>query len=454
MSKNSQPPKGFFTRSMKLISMATRVASQEMSQKVFGGEEGSESQVKTRVAQAKAITEVLSQLKGAAMKSGQLLSLDASDFLPPEAAEVLAQLQNSAEPMDFEIVKEQIIDDLGEEKLKLFENLSEEAEAAASIGQVHSAHYKGEKLAVKVQYPGVADSIESDLSLLRKIAKSFSTMYGKSVDLAPTFAEIERVLINEADYTKERANLERYRHFVGNDPDYVVPRSIPELSGKKVLSMTWEEGHHLGTWIRRKPNKEDKERIGAIVLDLFCKEFVDWGFVQTDPNFANFLITNDSRKVILIDFGATLEYSETFRREYAQILLDLTSNDSEKMFKSVVEFELLDERESDETKEKFKKMLQVSLSPFSKDLQPFDFTDVDFEKDTRQAAIEFSKSLKYSAPPRKVLFLHRKLGGIFNLMKKLDIRLDLMPYWERMTAPAQNSYQFKTPSDPPLEQIQ
>jgi aarF domain-containing kinase len=135
-----------------------------------------------------------------------------------------------------------------------------------------------------------------------------------------------------------------------------------------------------------------------------------------------------------VDFGATLEYTREFRNGYAGLLRDLRHENADHIFKSAVKFGLLDPRESEEARQAFKTMIEVSLEPFDSRRQPFDFTNRDFEKRTRDANIAFSRTLVYSPPPRQLLFLHRKLGGIFNLVKKMKVNLDLRSYWELMTA--------------------
>lgn len=404
--------------------MATKVAAKE----VFG----------TRIEQAKIIVDHLSHLKGAAMKAGQLLSLESSDFLPPEAIEILSKLQSEAKPADTRLMKEVLLRELGKDKYGHIREFSDAPVAAASIGQVHRATLHGEPVAIKIQYPGVAKSIDSDLAILKSLAQSFIKVSGKKFELDETFAEIRDVLKNETNYLLERENSERYRAALENYQEYIVPRTYPEYSTERVLTMSYEEGVPLSKWISTRPSQKARTRITQLVLELFCREFVATGLVQTDPNFGNFLIreTQDphSPQLVLLDFGATLSYSKEFRQGYARLLKDLATNDVKTIFQSAVNFGLLDPRESDEAQIAFKNMISISLEPFNPEKQPFHFADVSFEKRNREANLAFSKALVYSPPPKKLIFLHRKLGGIFNWAKKMGVTLDLRPYWQQMTA--------------------
>lgn len=414
-------------RSAKLFGMTGRMALQSLT-----GALTARTKSFTRVQQAEVLVEALSELKGAAMKAGQLLSLDSSELLPPEAIAVLGKLQNSAEPMDFDVIENVLQKELGP-KLEQIEDLSRAPIAAASIGQVHRAIYEGRDIALKVQYPGVANSIDADLAVLKKVAQGFVKISGKSIPLEKTFEELKRVLLLEVDYLVERQNLQRYRESAQTHSDYVVPLDYPELCTNQILAMSFEVSDPIIQWLESKPSLDRRRAMARRILRLFCLEFIDWGLVQTDPNFANYHVRAGTDQLVCLDFGATLGYDLEFRRNYADLLLRLKKGSATEIFDAAVNFGLLSEKESRETQLAFKEMIQVSLEPFSSKKQPFDFSNKDFEKRTREANYRFSRQLQYSAPPHKILFLHRKLGGIFNLVKRLDVQLDLLPYWEWMT---------------------
>ncbi len=421
--------------------MASRVAAHEIGSRVLPAD--TQKKIETRIEQARVIADSLSHLKGAAMKAGQLLSLDTSDFLPPEAIEILSRLQARATPTRTADIRAVLERELGAAKLNRLKNFSEHPHASASIGQIHTAELAGRKVAIKVQYPGVADSIDSDLAILRRLAGGFIAVSGKKFSLDDTFSEIREVLTQEVDYNVERSHLERYRDLLAARRSYIVPQSYAEFSTSRVLTMSFEDGLPIMEWSRLPSTQaEDREYIARLVLDLFCMEFSEWGLVQTDPNFGNYLVRADAsqsaarlrgQSLVCLDFGATLTYSNEFRKGYARLLNTLASNDTETIFRGAVEFGLLDQRESAEAREAFKDMIQVTMEPFHPDRQPFRFSDPDYERRTTAANRRFTRALVYSPPPRKILFLHRKLGGIFNLVKRLGAEIDLRPYWQKMS---------------------
>ena len=429
--------KSFASRSIKLLGLAAQVGREELTQSLKekfnrGMEEMAPGRLKTRIEQAKLIAESLSQLKGAAMKAGQLLSLDASDFFPPEAIEILSKLQGKAEPVPWAEMREVVVSDLGEEKLSQLEDLQKTAAASASIGQVHKAKLFNEEVAIKIQYPGVADSIDSDLKILKTMAQGLATVAGKKMSLEELFKELADVLKQEADYELEFANMEKFRNLASGIPELIVPIPVASHSAKHVLTMSWENGVTITDWLKSQPTMKDRETVARLILDLYCKEFFEWGLVQTDPNFGNFLVQTDPLKLVLLDFGAALAYTSEFRREYVALLQTLATLDRQKIVRAFVDFGLMDPRESDEAKELFFELLTLSLEPFQPSKQPFKFKDDDYAKRSREVGQRFTQSLKYTPPPRKILFLHRKLGGIFQLLKKMDVQLDVSPYWNRM----------------------
>lgn len=442
------------SRSLKLFGLAARIGTSEIAQSVKAklwkaSDELTAGKLNARLDQARWIAENLSQMKGAAMKVGQLLSIDAGDYFPPEAMAILAKLQSSAEPVDFEIVRKVLVEDIGEKKLGDFEDLSIIPDAAASIGQVHRAKLNGKPVAIKVQYPGVAESIDSDLAILKRVAKSFLGASGRDMDMKPLFAEFQRVLEQEADYHAELLLMKEYAQRIQETrakenkplwdsspgPLYRVPIAIESHSGQRVLTMSWEDGVGIDTWLKSRPSLERRARVANALLDLFCQEFFEWGLVQTDPNFANFLIGPDDA-LVLLDFGATLRYEDEFRGKYRNFLKAMGSLDVDKIIREGEAFGLISPKETAETKKLFAELLINSVEPFFASKQPFQFDDSDYAKRTREIGTKFGRSLKHSPPPQRILFLHRKLGGIFNFVKKLDVKLDLTPYWQKMVGDA------------------
>lgn len=429
-------PTGLWTRSRSVLALTAGVARHELGHQVRARLAWSDklglSELRARVEQAKLVAESLGRLKGAFMKAGQLVSIDASDLLPPEATEILSSLQQQAEPVDFGTIRGVLELELGVERLEALTDLEQRPAASASIGQVHRARAFGVPVAVKIQYPGIAASIDADVALLEKLAGSWLAISGREIDLAGIFDELRTILHLEADYVRERACLERYGALVGGDVRFEVPRSVPSLSTSKVLTMSWEEGVPLGEWVRSAPARAERVRFAKALLDLYCMEFFQWGVVQTDPNFGNFLVRPDTQTIVLLDFGATVEYEPAFRAQYIELLRAVDTGVPDRIIDAGVAFELLDPRESSVTRGLFVEMLISSAEPFQRRGQPFAFRSADYAARSQSVVKRFTRSLRFSPPPRRLIFLHRKLGGLFQLLKRLDVELDLSPYWEQM----------------------
>jgi len=427
-----------WSRSKSVLAMAAGVASKELKHRLRSGlastaERVASSELRTRIEQAALLADNLGRLKGAFMKAGQLLSLDASDFLPPEASDILTKLQGQAEPIDFAVIRGVLEAELGDSLARL-DALEEAPAAAASIGQVHRARVDGRLVAVKVQYPGIAESIDADIGLLEKLGTSWLAMTRRPIEIHQVFEELRSILHLEADYERERYYLERFAERLESEPRFEVPSALPDLSTKRVLTMTWEEGTPLGAWISRGQPLAQRESIGRALLELYCLEFFEWGMVQTDPNYGNFLVRPDNHTLCLLDFGATVEYEPDFRARYVDILRTVANGDPCAIVDAAIAFELLDPREPTEVRELFVAMMKSSMEPFERAKQPFVFRDADYAVRSRDVGMAFARSLRFSPPPRRLLFLHRKLGGLFQLLRRLDLSLDLAPYWERMVA--------------------
>ncbi|CAN5897470.1 AarF/ABC1/UbiB kinase family protein [soil metagenome] len=435
---SSAPPTSLWSRSRSVLALAAGVAGHELRHEVrarlTSADKLGVSKVRARVEQAKLIAESLGRLKGAFMKAGQLLSLDASDLLPPEATEILSKLQGRAEPIDFAVIRGVLERELGLEGLRELADLDPEPAASASIGQVHRARAFGMPVAVKVQYPGIAESIDADIALLEKLGTSWLSLTGRDIDVAGTFAELREILHLEADYVRERSYLERFGALVAEDPRFEVPLAIPSLSSSRVLTMSWAEGTPLADWVRSAPPRDERVAFASAILDLYCQEFFQWGLVQTDPNFGNFLVRPAERRIVLLDFGATVEYDVGFRARYVELLRAVATGERRRILEAGVDFELLDPRESAETRELFVDMLVSAAEPFERRNQPFVFRNAEYAARSQEIVKRFTRSLELSPPPRRLIFLHRKLGGIFQLLKRIDVEIELSPYWEQMVA--------------------
>ncbi len=384
-----------------------------------------------RRAQAEALVRGLGQLKGAAMKVGQLLSLDSGDILPPEVARAMASLQSGAEPVSLDVMRKVVLEDLGTSGLEALGGFSEDPAAVASIGQVHRAWVEDEAVAVKVQYPGIAEAIGTDLALLRTLVDGSLALAGKKVPTGPLFEELVAVLEREADFVAERSAMDDIRGRLAGDSRFRVPRSVPHLCSRRVLTMEWVDGQPFEAWIASNPAEGARAAVAEALLDLYVLEFFEWGLVQTDPNPGNFLILEGGR-LGLLDFGSTRSFEPDFRLRYRDLLSVAESGGREDIMRALTAFGLLDERESERVKFGFVELMRLALEPFSPSAQPFRFAAWDGQQRVRALALELASGLEFTAPPREILFLHRKLGGMFQLLRRMEVTVDLVPYWVRI----------------------
>ena len=405
-------------------SIVTREVTDRVKQTVL---KHGDERLQTRMKQAEELVEVLGQLKGAAMKAGQLLSLEISDLLPPEVSQVLRQLHDRAPPADIKVILEMIEGDLGDKASRL-ENLSDEPIASASIGQVHSATVDGKKVAVKVQYPGVKGSIDTDLKLLRKLTETALSVSGKKIDLGPFFEALRESLANEVDYRKEAESLIVYKQAIASDI-YIVPDVYTELSGEHVLTMSFEEGARINDWLQRDLSQAQRDHFGHLVVQLVLDELFKHGLVQTDPNYGNFLYRQGPGQLVLLDFGATKSYTPEFRERFKKLLILAYNRDREGVLKCLIEYEFLDERESDEVKDILVNMVEHVIATFREENQPFSYNNPQLLETLRSSSADLIKQAKFSPPANEMVFLNRKLGGMFHLLKEARAQINLHEYW-------------------------
>lgn len=424
--KRTDIPTSTTSRAARLMMMAGQLATQEVTRRVRRAFDEKADQV-ARIQQAVTLVKDLGKLKGAAMKAGQILALEARDYLPDEVVQVLEQLQASAPPMPMETVKEILQRELGGnfEQLK---SISQKPVAAASIGQVHRAEVAGQPVAIKIQYPNIRDTIESDIRMLNKVLNGAGLLLRKETDFSALLHELSETFLLESDYLKEAENAIAYRKFATPFPQYVIPRILENLSTSYVLTMEYADGKTLPDWMRSdNPSVEERMQIGKWILELYTREFCEWGLVQTDPNLGNFLVHD--HKLVLLDFGATKSYDLSFRKKYARLVMAIYHKDREALRDVSHEMQLIDPREGEEAHDIFRRLVEASMSPLT--VESFDFKNKDYIQNVRVLTRELMKILKYSPPPKDLIFLHRKLGGIFQMLKVLEVTLDLREYISR-----------------------
>lgn len=426
-SKNEgKVPQSALARASRLLLSGVRIAGQEVAGRVAQAvnERPEARQIAQKVRQTRELVETLKQLKGAAMKAGQMLSVEFGDLLPPEVTAVLRQLHDSGSFMPLDQVRFILGRELGRDQLSLLEDLSPHPIAAASIGQVHRAILDGQEVAVKVQFPGIAASIDSDLAVLRRIAGIYLTAAGKNIALDAAFAELTEGFKREVDYRLEAASLERYRAAVTN-PAFVVPRVFREFSTERVLTLSYEHGTKLNDWLGGKPTTDQVQAFAELIVTLLVDEFFVNGIVQTDPNYGNFLYRPKVNQLVLLDFGATNEYAAAFRRDVLALMLAAVAGDEAELMRMTFDLDMLDRREPQPVVDAFLHMMRHIAAMFAPQNQPFEFGDLEYLKKVRESVIAFATVVQFSPPAKQVIFLNRKLGGMFHLLKDAGAAVDL-----------------------------
>jgi len=425
-------PTTVFGRAAKLMGTGAKMLGREILSGVESrfGDNPEFKKAKVRVQQAQDLVDSLSHLKGAAMKAGQLLSLEMSDLLPPEVVEVLRQLHDNATFLPAADIKGILLKELGPEKFGRLQNLSDTPIAAASIGQVHRATLDGIEVALKIQYPMVAESIDTDLILLKKILNGALAVRGRNISFDAVFDELAKGLKVETDYRQEATALKKYRDLLTTYPKYVVPQVFEEFSTGRVLTLSYESGQRLNQWIKKPATAERKRLFAKQVLDLLMLEIFGFGVVQTDPNYGNFLVRDEGETLVLLDFGAVREYTPEFRMSLYELLASAVEGQREKFLALSVAQGFLDERESSAVKEQFYVMMGNIGAMFKKENQPFCFNDSRYLSSMREQALAFANNVRHTSPAHQIIFLNRKLGGMFHLLKDLDCRMDLSDYWQ------------------------
>lgn len=389
----------------------------------LGGVAPSAGHILLSGANGRRLAKRLASMRGAAMKLGQLLSLEAEDLLSAEVAEALAQLRDNADAMPRDQLMQVLERAYGHDWRARFSDFDEEPIAAASIGQVHAAtSLDGRELAVKVQYPGVASSIDSDIDNLAAAFRLARILPGE-LDFDPLVAEAKRQLRSEADYALEAGHLRRYHALMADEPDVVVPAVDEELSSPRVLAMGRLRGVPLEDLCS--PQYEDGERDAAasLLMRLTLREVLEFGFVQSDPNFANYMRLDDGR-LGLLDLGAGYAIPGWLQDGYASLLRAALDADYDGICDGVTRIGFVSESDGDAARKAVGDVVWLATEPFRANA-PYDFATSDLATRARNAGTALVIEHGHlRPPPPQALYVQRKLGGIFLLCIRLRARVD------------------------------
>jgi predicted unusual protein kinase regulating ubiquinone biosynthesis (AarF/ABC1/UbiB family) len=380
---------------------------------------------------AEDIYDGLKNLKGSALKVAQMLSMD-KNIMPKAYVEKFSLAQFSVPPLSAPLVRKTFKKYLGEYPEAIYDSFTPDSVNAASIGQVHKATKDGKNLAVKIQYPGVAESISSDLAIVKPFAIKMFNLQGK--DSERYFKEVELKLLEETDYELEIEQGIAISQACVDIPNLKFPKYYPELSSKKTITMDWMEGEHLSEFTAHNTDRKEGDKLGQALWDFYMFQMHGLRQVHADPHPGNFLIDKE-RNLIAIDFGCIKKVPDSFYFPYFELSVpDIIDNPvlfSEKMY----QLEILRKDDSPKEIAYFTELFHGLLSLFTKPFHGafFDFSDDDFfeqiaelgEKLTKDSQL---KKMNGNRGSEHFIYINRTFFGLYNLLHDLKARVDTNNY--------------------------
>ena len=369
------------------------------------------------------LTNQLAKLRGAAMKIGQLISMDTGDFLPPDLALIMGRLRESADNMPSKQLKKVLNEEWPKNWLHSFENFNIHPIAAASIGQVHQAKLKdGRDLAIKVQYPGVRESIESDIKNVAILIK-MSGLLPDGFVLAPYLEEAKQQLQMETDYENESCSLKRFGSLLAKSQHFVVPKVHQDWSTSNILAMDYMKSMPIEDTFGL-PQKE-RNNIAQQLIELTLCEVFDFGLMQTDPNFANYRFQPDSKKIVLLDFGATRDIASETIKKYYSLLSAGFSGDETAIMGAAEKIGFFDTTISNKHYKIILRMMRLVFGAVSNN-GLVNLCDPTLARRLHADGLNLIKNQFVPPPlPIEVLLMQRKFGGIFLLCSRLNASVNI-----------------------------
>lgn len=376
---------------------------------------------------AEDIYDGLKNLKGSALKVAQMLSME-KNIMPKAYVEKFSLAQFSVPPLSAPLVRKTFKKYQGEYPEALYDTFTPDSVNAASIGQVHKATKNGKKLAVKIQYPGVADSISSDLAIVKPFAIKMFNLQGKDSD--KYFKEVEQKLLEETDYKLELKQGVAIAKACAAIENLKFPVYYPEWSSEKIITMDWMEGQHVSEFAVANTDSAKGDRIGQALWDFYMFQMHTLKQVHADPHPGNFLVDADAN-LVAIDFGCIKHVPDDFYIPYFELARPEVINHSELFREKLFELEIL---RPDDTEEEityfsglFHRLLSLFTQPFHGDF--FDFSNAEFFENIAKMGEAFSKDTQLrkmngNRGSKHFLYINRTFFGLYNLLHDLKARID------------------------------
>ena len=416
-------PTSKIQRASKLIQTGAKVGVNYL--KYYGDKitkTEAEAKENLNINNASDIYDGLKQMKGSALKVAQMLSMDKS-ILPRAYVEKFSLAQFSVPPLSPPLVNKTFKNYFGKQPNEIFDTFNATSINAASIGQVHQASKDGKNLAVKIQYPGVAESISSDLAMVKPIAIKMFNIKGKDSD--KYFKEVEDKLIEETNYINEVKQSIEMAEACATIPNLIFPKYYPEWSSEKIITMDWMTGEHLSEFTAHNTDTEKSNILGQTLWDFYMFQMHNLRKVHADPHPGNFLIS-EKGELMVIDFGCVKEIPSDFYEPYFELAKVENLMNQAFFEQKLYELEILKPEDSSEEKVFFSKlfheMLELFTRPFNQEF--FDFSDESFFQEIadlgqRYAKLSDLKNMNTNRGSRHFIYLNRTFFGLYNMMHDL-----------------------------------
>ncbi|MTI13455.1 ABC1 kinase family protein [Sansalvadorimonas verongulae] len=392
--------------------------------------------------QAAYLVNEMGKLKGSVVKIGQMMALYGEHFLPPEVTEALHGFEHQTTALKWPVIRKAIKKELGAER---FSELKIERVpiGAASLGQVHRATRlsDGRQLCLKVQYPGVANAVDSDLNGVARLLR-LTRMIKATHRFDEWLEEIRTMLHREIDYLEEARTTQRFAARLKNDNRFIVPEVFPEYSTQRLLTTSYEPGLEVTSESVQQLSQARRNHLGSHLLELFFKEMFQWHEIQTDPNFGNYRVRlkEDSGQkqdaLVLLDFGAVNQYPDDTMNHINGVISASWHNRPEHIIQGAKNLAFISEEMPEEIGNDFARLCRMMIEPVLSGRYLWKSSDL-----PHRIVVKASKSAisrYFEVPPKEFLFLNRKLMGVYTFLSVVDARMDssntLQKYLDKIPA--------------------
>jgi len=437
MKEQTKIPKNKIARASKIARTGIQVGVNYLKYKAKKTITGNDDKTAFHEITAKQTYDTFSQLKGGPLKLAQMLSMD-RNLIPEQYADQFSQAQYNAPPLTYPLVASTFTKELGKPPNELFDSFTKRAISGASIGQVHQAEIDGKKYAVKIQYPGVADSLKSDLAIVKPIAMRLFQLDAKSLD--PYMKEVEERLLEETNYGLE---LERSQTLAAQSkhlPLTRFPKFFPDLSSRRILSMEWVEGVQLDTYAESEATPSEKQKIAQALWDFYHHQIHELRLFHADPHPGNFKVHDN--ELWVLDFGCTKALDDIFYKDYFSLMNPETLADDGKFRQALRKIGLLLESDKPHEQDKLTAVFRESVELLSRPFMAssFDFSDQGYfdELAAFGEKTRLDKQLSELSTSRgsaHALYLNRTYFGLYHLIGTLGATITAtLPDYRRVKA--------------------